>query len=140
MNQTPTFQDVVRRGTFGLLNSIAQFLGKKGITPNFLTLMCLGLTAYAAIYIADGRFQKAALILIIGLPLDALDGAVARAMNQVTKFGGILDSTLDRYADGLIFGTLAYYFFFQRTIALFFALTGCALGRYDNQLYPCPCG
>jgi CDP-diacylglycerol---glycerol-3-phosphate 3-phosphatidyltransferase len=49
-------------------------------------------------------------ILILGLPLDALDGAVARAMQRRDKFGGLLDSTLDRYADSLIFAALGYYF------------------------------
>jgi CDP-diacylglycerol--glycerol-3-phosphate 3-phosphatidyltransferase len=43
---------------------------------------------------------------LISLPLDALDGATARARGQVSAFGGVLDSALDRYADGLIFGGL----------------------------------
>jgi CDP-diacylglycerol--glycerol-3-phosphate 3-phosphatidyltransferase len=38
-----------------------------------------------------------------------LDGAVARATGTTTKFGGFLDSTLDRYSEAVIFlGVLIY--------------------------------
>lgn len=34
--------------------------------------------------------------------LDGVDGTVARMTNQITFFGGIFDSVLDRYADAII--------------------------------------
>ena len=52
-------------------------------------------------------------MLILSFPLDAVDGAVARAMNRSSVFGMVLDSTLDRYADGFIFASLSYYFAVQ---------------------------
>ncbi|MFN8565192.1 MAG: CDP-alcohol phosphatidyltransferase family protein [Anaerolineae bacterium] len=63
-----------------------------------------------ALCIAAGQIQLGGVLLVLSLLLDALDGAVARAMGRTDRFGGVLDSTLDRYADGLIFGSLAYYF------------------------------
>ena len=39
-----------------------------------------------------------------------VDGAVARAGNTVTAFGGVLDSSCDRIADAAIFGGLLWYF------------------------------
>jgi CDP-diacylglycerol---glycerol-3-phosphate 3-phosphatidyltransferase len=42
--------------------------------------------------------------------MDALDGAVARAMGRTDRRGAVLDSTLDRFADGFIYSGLAYYF------------------------------
>jgi len=86
------------------------------------------------VFIAQGQFQLGAVILILGLPLDALDGAVARAMGRQDKFGGILDSTLDRYADALIFGGLSYYFAvhdqFDYLVLALAALTGSLLVSY----------
>ena len=39
-----------------------------------------------------------------------VDGRVARATDQVTRFGGFFDSVLDRYSDlALFMGLLVYY-------------------------------
>jgi len=41
---------------------------------------------------------------------DLVDGRVARASNQVTRFGGFFDSVVDRYSDAsLFFGLLVFY-------------------------------
>lgn len=39
------------------------------------------------------------IVSLLGFVFDALDGYVARKQNKVTKYGGFLDSTLDRIAD-----------------------------------------
>jgi len=47
----------------------------------------------------------AGIILAVGAFLDALDGALARATGKVSKFGGFLDSTIDRLSDAsILFG------------------------------------
>jgi len=58
--------------------------------------------------------------------LDLLDGAVARASGNTEKFGGILDSSLDRYGDGVVLGTLVIYFG-MRSQVLYAALALSAL-------------
>jgi CDP-diacylglycerol---glycerol-3-phosphate 3-phosphatidyltransferase len=41
---------------------------------------------------------------------DFVDGALARGTNRVTKFGGILDSTLDRISEAaMLLGIMGYY-------------------------------
>ena len=43
---------------------------------------------------------------------DFIDGALARGTNQVTRFGGILDSTLDRISEAaMLLGVMAYYLY-----------------------------
>jgi CDP-diacylglycerol--glycerol-3-phosphate 3-phosphatidyltransferase len=50
------------------------------------------------------------LLLLIVAPLDALDGAIARANGRDSPFGAFLDSTLDRLSDAaLILGLTAHY-------------------------------
>jgi CDP-diacylglycerol--glycerol-3-phosphate 3-phosphatidyltransferase len=66
--------------------------------------------AVGAWQITTGNFVLAAVILILGMPLDALDGATARAYGKFRPFGSFLDSTLDRYADALVFGAFALYY------------------------------
>jgi CDP-diacylglycerol--glycerol-3-phosphate 3-phosphatidyltransferase len=81
-----------------------------GLHPDTITVFGLILVALGAFLVAQGQMQRGAIVLILALPFDALDGAVAKAMQRTGKFGAMLDSTLDRYADGFIFAALSYHF------------------------------
>ena len=85
-------------------------LHRLGVSADAITIAGLLLTLLAALLIADGQLQQGGLLLLLSLPLDALDGAVARAAARSDSFGGVLDSTLDRYADAALFAALGYYF------------------------------
>jgi len=93
---------------------LTAWLGKQGLRlglhPDIITIMGLIVVLVAAWLAAQGQFLASGIVLIIGMPLDALDGAIARAMQRQNRFGALLDSTLDRYADGFIFLGLASYF------------------------------
>lgn len=43
-------------------------------------------------------------------PLDAVDGAMARKIGVPTRFGGFLDSVIDRYDELLLLGGVLVYF------------------------------
>lgn len=92
---------------------LGRTLHRMGVHPDMVTVLGFIIVGFAAIAVGQGQFQLGGVILVLGLPLDAVDGAVARAMGRQGNFGGILDSTLDRYADALIFGGLSYYFAVQ---------------------------
>lgn len=87
--------------------NIAHFLFKVGISANFLTLLGLFFSFLSAFYICLGSFFIAGTLLLFSGLCDLLDGAVARASGKVSVFGGILDSTLDRYGDGIVLCALA---------------------------------
>lgn len=103
----------VRHWTAPILERLATFCVRLGIHPDGITISGLLITALACIPLANGQFHLAAMILLIGLPLDALDGAVARASGRTDPFGSVLDSALDRYADGFILIAFSYYFAVQ---------------------------
>ena len=55
-------------------------------------------------------FFYAGLVVFAAGFFDLVDGPVARASNQVTRFGAFFDSVLDRYSDAaLFFGLLVFY-------------------------------
>jgi CDP-diacylglycerol--glycerol-3-phosphate 3-phosphatidyltransferase len=116
------------------MSAIGGFLARMGVHPDMITVAGAVVVGIAAIIISQGQFQLGAVVLILGLPLDALDGAVARAMGRQDKFGGVLDSTLDRYADAFIFGGLSYYFAVQDRydymLLAMAALTGSLIVSY----------
>lgn len=64
-------------------------------------------------------FAAGWVVLVAGL-FDMLDGALARHTKQVTKFGAILDSTLDRLAEAVLL--LSILFLYAREGATFGAL------------------
>ncbi|RMG85525.1 MAG: CDP-alcohol phosphatidyltransferase family protein [Chloroflexi bacterium] len=113
-NQQPTtFSQRLRSLTAGFMSRVGMTLHRAGIHPDMVTVTGLVFVAVAAFFIAQGDLQIGGIVLLLSLPLDAIDGAVARAMQRKGKFGAMLDSALDRYADGLIFGALSYYFAVQ---------------------------
>ncbi len=110
MTQRLTITDRARALTGDFLMRMGRALYQRGLHPDLITAAGFVLVMVAAFLIARGEMQWGAVILLLGLPLDALDGAVARAMQRTGKFGAVLDSTLDRYADAFIFAALGYHF------------------------------
>ena len=95
------------------LLSVGRVLARTGLTPNQLTLIGLALNLVVAIVIALGAYRVGGVLLLLASGFDMLDGAVARSTNAMTKFGGFLDSTLDRYSEIVVYvGVLIYL---QRT-------------------------
>jgi len=100
-----------------LLDAIVRLLALSHINPNALTVMGLVVNTYAAFLFgyanADNQrrmFVYAGLVIIGSGFFDLVDGRVARASNQVTRFGGFFDSIVDRYSDAsLFFGLLVFY-------------------------------
>ncbi len=85
-----------------LADPIVTALVKTHITPNAVTCIGLLITIAAAVLIAlDHAFIAGFIVLFAGL-FDMLDGALARRTNNVTKFGGVLDSTLDRVSEAAV--------------------------------------
>lgn len=105
-----TLSDRARALTASITSAAGQTMVRFGIHPDVITIVGLIVVGIGGVCIAMGQLQLGGVILLISLPLDALDGATARAMNRVGQFGAVLDSTLDRYADGLIFGGFIVYF------------------------------
>ncbi len=108
-----TFTDHARQFSSSFMNALGIALHRIGVHPDLVTIVGLLLTLGGAVVVGMGHIQWGGLILALALPFDALDGAVARAMGREDRFGEMLDSSLDRYADGFIFGGLSYYFAVQ---------------------------
>lgn len=89
------------RTLYGQCMTAGGRLGELGITPNALTYGSLALAVLSGVAVATGHLLAAALILLISGLCDVLDGMVARATGQSTKFGALLDSTVDRFSDAL---------------------------------------
>jgi CDP-diacylglycerol---glycerol-3-phosphate 3-phosphatidyltransferase len=91
-------------------------LAQLGITPNTLTLVGLLISTITAVVIAQGYLLVGGLLVLFAGIFDMFDGALARARNASTTFGAFLDSTLDRYSEGIILFGLFWYALQARTL------------------------
>jgi CDP-diacylglycerol--glycerol-3-phosphate 3-phosphatidyltransferase len=105
-----TYTRAIGVGAGKIIKMIVHGLALSRINPNVLTFFGLLVNIFAACMLAVGRFRTAGIIIIFAGLFDMVDGRVARATNQVTRFGGFFDSVLDRYSDlALLMGLLVYY-------------------------------
>jgi CDP-diacylglycerol--glycerol-3-phosphate 3-phosphatidyltransferase len=89
---------------------LARLLARTPLTPDVLTWLGFFINVGAAVLVAFDHFLAAgALVLVAGL-FDLLDGALARLTNRVSRFGGILDSTLDRLSEAAVLLALLVVF------------------------------
>ncbi len=93
-----------------VLDPMARALLRAGVTPNAVTVAgTVGVLAGAAIFAVRGQLIAATVVITLCALLDVLDGVMARLRGTASRFGALLDSTMDRLADGAIFGALAYW-------------------------------
>jgi len=82
----------------------------RNLNPTHFTLLGLLVNVFAAFAFVYGQWLCAGLLILAAGFFDMLDGAVARTFGRVTKFGGFLDSVIDRYSDlVLLIGLIIYY-------------------------------
>ncbi len=83
---------------------------KKGIyvLPNLFTSASLFCGFFAIIAAIQGRYETAAIAILISCLLDGLDGKIARFTNTTSQFGTEYDSLSDLVAFGVAPGILSY--------------------------------
>ena len=87
------------------MQPVGRGLGSIGLTPNMISTISLLVAMLAGVAYAFRTPVLGALGLLVSGVTDMLDGAVARATDNVTKFGAVYDPVLDRYAEfAVLFG------------------------------------
>ncbi|MGD0620568.1 MAG: CDP-alcohol phosphatidyltransferase family protein [Bryobacteraceae bacterium] len=144
-----TYTRIIGTASNRIIRLIVRGLALSRIHPNVLTFMGLLINVGAAVLLASGRFRAAGLVIISAGLFDMVDGRVARATNQVTRFGGFFDSVLDRYSDlGLLIGLLVYYGNINRSfyvVLTAIVMTGSVMVSYtraraENAIPTCKVG
>jgi len=132
-----------------IIDRIVRWLALSKIHPNVLTFLGLLINIWAAALFAQGSFKWAGVVVILAGLFDMVDGRVARATKQVTRFGGFFDSVVDRYSDlALFMGLLVFYasinrFFYIVLTAI--VMTGSVMVSYtraraENAISKCKVG
>lgn len=111
------------------------------LLPNLFTTGALFAGFYAIVQAMNGRFEYAAVAILIAMVLDGLDGRVARMTHTQSAFGAEFDSLSDMVSFGVAPALVIYEFALQGMgkfgwIAAFVYCAGAALrlARFNTQL------
>jgi CDP-diacylglycerol---glycerol-3-phosphate 3-phosphatidyltransferase len=127
--------DIRRNLAYRITNPLVRILSKSGITPNALTIINLVLNIAAAYVIATNHLILGGVLVLVSGLFDLLDGALARFTKQTTKFGAILDSTVDRISEAATLCGLLIWYIPQegaslKIVLIFIVLIGSFLVSY----------
>ena len=114
-----SFWNSIKKGAYNVLNPLISLLSKTGITPNGITIIGFLITIVSAAILIVGAELGArgdtkyitwfGVILLLAGVFDMLDGQLARKTNNMTKFGALFDSVIDRYSEMVMFFGITYY-------------------------------
>ncbi|MEL4359384.1 CDP-alcohol phosphatidyltransferase family protein [Luteococcus sp. H154] len=116
----------LRKGYAAAMTPAARLFMALRMTPDMVTwLGTLLVIVVALALVPQGHLWQGALAITVCVLTDGVDGQMARMMNHKSAYGAFLDSTLDRVADGAIFGAVALYYAGQGNSVLW---SGMAIG------------
>lgn len=109
--------------------------------PNLLTTANLFCGFYAMLAAMQGGYEMAAVVLVVAMVLDSLDGRIARMTNTMSKFGAEFDSLADLVTFGVAPAVLAFswslsaYGKWGWLVAFLFVVCGALrLARFNIQI------
>jgi len=110
---------------------VGKTLAKIGFSPNSMTAISLLVAiASAYVYTLKKPVEAALLVVLTGI-IDMFDGAIARAIGRVTRFGATFDHVVDRYAEFFIVLGIAYAGFTPWSYG-FFTLFGMLMASFTR--------
>jgi CDP-diacylglycerol--glycerol-3-phosphate 3-phosphatidyltransferase len=135
--EKPTLTDFLRANTTFIIDPVVDFLARFRLSPDTLTVAGMAAHFLFAWLIAIGQMRWAAVAMFFIVPLDAFDGALARRLGRKQRgFGAFLDSTLDRFAEIILFGGFIYFYVKQgdelMLAAAYIAITGSLMVSYTR--------
>jgi len=100
----PMISSVLKPAVTRIIEPVARFGLKIGITPNIVTMIgATGVLLSAAFFYSREKYFVGTLVISFFALSDLFDGTMARISNKgASAWGGFLDSTIDRITDSSI--------------------------------------
>jgi CDP-diacylglycerol--glycerol-3-phosphate 3-phosphatidyltransferase len=118
-------------GFYTIVNPIGDFLESANVHPHVVTTAGFLLSLVTAWLFWKGSLFLGGIAFILSGACDVLDGRLARNTNRSSRFGAVLDSTVDRYSEIVVFMGLGAFFHSAYMSALIIlALAGSLLTSY----------
>lgn len=120
-----------------LSRPLARILAPTPLTPNAVSVIACGIAFGALALLAAGRNIEAGVLVQASSVVDGVDGDLARVKGMATRFGGVFDAVLDRFADAAIIGGMGWWALAHEDkpgalVLAFAALVGAVLVSYSR--------
>jgi CDP-diacylglycerol--glycerol-3-phosphate 3-phosphatidyltransferase len=126
----------LQSGFLRMLDPLVRLLTKWGVSPNSLTLAGIIITFFATVAFFLRSPRLGGFLVLLGGLCDAIDGSLARNAGKATRFGALLDSSVDRYAEFvMLFGIGGYFLMvtdYVNSAVTFLALCGSFMVSYTR--------
>jgi len=101
----------LKSGVTRLITPLARLMMRVGITANGITVVgAVGSWVASFLFFTNGNFFVGTLVIALFLLSDLFDGTIARLSgSNGTRFGALLDSTLDRISDAVVIIALIFW-------------------------------
>lgn len=113
---------------------LVRVLSRTRLTPNTLTVMGFLVSVAAGVVVAKEYLLLGGGLVLFSGAFDLFDGPLARAKGQSTRFGALLDSTLDRLGEAVVLlGLLILYLWQSLTwepLVIYITFAGSVLISY----------
>jgi phosphatidylglycerophosphate synthase len=98
-----TISNQTRDRVKGVFEPFALALGRRGLTPDALTLIGFGITVGGAVLLAMQSWLLGGIVVLVGGVFDMFDGTLARATGRVSRVGAFMDSVFDRWGEAIVY-------------------------------------
>ncbi len=123
----------------GFMRAIAPLIRlftRMGLSPNSFTVAGVVISSVAAIAFFLQSPRLGGVLILAGGLCDAVDGSLARNSGKASRFGALLDSSVDRYAEfAMLFGIGGYFLMvgdYVNSAVTFLALCGSFMVSYTR--------
>ncbi len=118
-------------GFYAVVNPVGDLLENANIHPHVVTASGFFFSVITAWLFWKGYMFWGGITLILSGACDVLDGRLARNTNRASRFGAILDSTVDRYSEIMVFmGLAAFFHSAVMSAIIILAMAGSLLTSY----------
>ncbi len=119
-----------------LTQPVVHLFARARISPNAITIIGLLLNAVTAWVITTEHLFIAGFLVLFSGWFDMLDGVLAKTIGKISRFGALLDSTIDRISEAVLFlGLLIFYIGQNATpeiILIYVSIIGAMLVSYTR--------
>ena len=117
-----------------LTEPVVRVIAKTKLSPNALTILGFLLSLVIAWVLGTGHLFLGGFLVLFSGWFDLLDGALARATGQATRFGALFDSAIDRLSEAALLSGLLFFYAaqgsFQESLLIFAVFVGSVMVSY----------
>lgn len=90
---------------YWVMELLASVFMRLGMSPNAISFLSLVLVGGCSFFLIQNSFQWAAVFYWLSCACDTCDGQVARRTQKASDAGEVVDATIDRWVDIIVFST-----------------------------------